>query len=180
MRFHQQLRVILYKNFLIKLRSYKQTIFEVLIVLYFIAILAIIKVTGFKSTVFPEIPDSQTIAYNLSNSKLPGQFGYVVNLGPAGSKGVMSNVTYALKNFMNNGSTFLDLMEFQNEADMDAYYATNGTLNGGLVLNFNAGNTLSYDIKMPLDKIPLPSLELTDPGRFLSLILDPDGFLRCF
>ena len=79
--YFRQLYYLLYKNAIFKLRHKRQAIIEVVAILYFVAILVIIRKTAPQPT-YDAIPSSEQIIYNAS--KIPGgkrqHLAYVTNI----------------------------------------------------------------------------------------------------
>ena len=65
MGFGNQIKVLLYRNFLIKRRNIKQTIYEAVSVLYFVAILAVVRKTAVKPKTDPPVLDPNLPTYPL-------------------------------------------------------------------------------------------------------------------
>ena len=79
--YFRQLYYLLYKNAIFKLRHKRQAIIEVVAILYFVAVLVIIRKTAPQPT-YDAIPSSEQIIYNAS--KIPGgkrqHLAYVTNI----------------------------------------------------------------------------------------------------
>ena len=163
MGFGSQVKYLLYRNFLLKRRNLKQTIYEAVSVLYFVAILAVIRKTAIKTTVYKATGDSEIPTFDVFPSrmkanvtsfpiKLPKGIGYVSMPGssPQATDEFVKKVTNI------TGSAKITFQKYPNEAAMDAAHkAAPNNLTLGLVIKIDAVNkSVDYTIKVPFNSVP--------------------------
>lgn len=160
MGFGSQVKYLLYRNFLLKRRNSKQTIYEAVSVLYFVAILAVIRQTAVKPKVYKATTDADlpTFAvfphHNASFFlKPPKEIGYV--LLPNSSQQATREFLKKLVNI--TGSFNIKLSHHSDEAALeDAHKAAPKNLTLGLVIKINATKKeVDYTIKVPYQSVPL-------------------------
>jgi len=163
MGFGNQVKYLLYRNFLLKRRNLKQTIYEVVSVLYFVAILAVIKTTAIKTTVYKATDDASIPTFHVFPSgsqsnvtsfpiKLPKEIGYVVM--PGSSSQATDEVIKKVSNITKNAS-----IKFRNYSDVaaleNAHKAAPKNLTLGLVIKIDANKKyVDYTIKVPYSSVP--------------------------
>ena len=159
----KQVRYLLYRNFLLKKRNKKQTAWEVISVLYFVAILATLRKFAIRPKTDPAISDSAIPKFAVYRNKLnmtvfpvvgfpPPSIGYVL---PKGSSEVNGEQLIArLKPYIHT-----NFKKFQSEKELeDAHKSASNNFTVGLILNVNtAERTVDYTIKVPYNKVPDPS-----------------------
>ena len=163
MGFASQVKFLLYRNFLLKRRNSKQTIYEAVSVLYFVAILAVIRRTAVRPKVYSASDDSVLPRYALFPSeakdqepfliKPPKEIGYV--LLPGSSKQATNDFVGKLSNI--TGSYRIKFTSYPDEVALDdAHKAKSKNLTLGLVIKFNStSRTVDYTIKVPYNSVPL-------------------------
>ncbi len=166
MGFGRQIKVLLYRNFLLKRRNIKQTIYEAVSVLYFVAILAVLRKFAIKPTTFPAIKDGQidtfpifetksSVATNTSwlFSSPPKSIGYVFSSGSDVNEG--NKVIKKVENYtLEYGIKFV---LFQDERALEeAHKANPKNVSMGLVIDIDSQKSIvNYTIKVPYGSVPL-------------------------
>ena len=168
MGFTSQVKYLLYRNFLLKRRNKKQTIYEALSVLYFVAILAVIRKTAVKPKVYKATDESQLPTYavfpdqkqsNVTSFfiKPPKEIGYV--LMPGSSQQASNDFVKKLSDI--TGSFNITFKNYSNEEALEnAHKAAPSHLTLGLVIKIDAANrTVDYTIKVPYNSVPLTTTD---------------------
>ena len=163
MGFGGQVKYLLYRNFLLKRRNLKQTIYEVVSVLYFVAILAVIRKTAIKTTVYKATDDSQMPTFvvfpghvqtnvTLFPIKLPKEIGYVSM--PGSSPQATDEFIKKVSNLTSKAK--IKFQKYPDEAALDnAHKAAPKNLTLGLVIKIDAANkSVDYTIKVPFTSVP--------------------------
>ncbi|KAL4239790.1 ATP-binding cassette sub- A member 5 [Mactra antiquata] len=151
-RFWSQFKALVWKNVLLKKRNKKQTFQELLMPIYFIAILAMIK-SLVKPQTFPEIPHFPTYSLHSSNfTSLSGKL--LVTPDTQFSHNVMKNVLKKLNSIY--PQLYVSIEYYTSEDGiLRAYQASSGgTVLAGVILNYkNASDNLSYALRFPFSNI---------------------------
>ncbi len=166
-----QVKYLLYRNFLIKRRNIKATAYEAISVLYFVAILAVLKKFTIKQTIYPPIKDAAIPSFPVfqprgaavpSNASTvfkqpPKTIGYVFLPGSNITEGdrVITKLENATKTY---GIKFA---KFPTEKDLQAAHkASPQDISIGLVMDINGKkNVANYTIKVPFTSVPSTSAD---------------------
>eukprot|EP00026_Physarum_polycephalum_P002758 Phypoly_transcript_02766.p1 GENE.Phypoly_transcript_02766~~Phypoly_transcript_02766.p1 ORF type:complete len:787 (+),score=112.61 Phypoly_transcript_02766:280-2640(+) len=152
--FGEQLRVLLYKNVLIKKRKRRLTMLEVLFPLYFGVILVIMKLTGGAviNIHYPEVP-----FYNASSvlpfpimASTPIKLAYTPDTNPT-VNGVVNQMVSDLSPYLSPDQ----VMGFSTFNDLTAYYHKNeSSIWAGLNVQNISANSVQYQIAVNSSSIP--------------------------
>ncbi|XP_065066088.1 cholesterol transporter ABCA5-like [Rhopilema esculentum] len=169
MTFFNQVKFLLYRNFLLKRRNTKQTVYEAVSVLYFVAILAVIRKTAVQPKTYEALSDSDLHSFALfppqtqSNEtaflvRMPKEIGYVIK--PGSSPPESQKFVEKIQNITGNFS--IKLLNFSDEAALEnAHRANPKNLTLGMVVYIDAiTKTAEYTIKVPYDSVPLTTSDI--------------------
>ena len=157
------MKYLLYRNFLLKRRNLKQTIYEAVSVLYFVAILAVIRKTAIRTTVYSATDDSKMPTFavfpNKEQSnvtsfpiKMPSKIGYVSM--PGSSPHATDEFVKKVSNI--TGTFKIEFQKYPSEAALDsAHRAAPNNLTLGLLIKIDAVKmSVDYTIKVPFNSVP--------------------------
>ncbi|XP_060574789.1 cholesterol transporter ABCA5-like isoform X2 [Ruditapes philippinarum] len=152
--FWTQFKVLVWKNILLKKRNKKQTIQEILMPIYFIAILAMIKYFV-KPKTWPEIQNFPP--YHLNDTKTFSTISGNILVSPDSSQShrVMKEAADILKDIYRD-SVFNVVFYNNTEDSTKAYKASPKNVVAGIILNFDVTkptDDLNYAIRMPYTDI---------------------------
>ena len=166
MGFGNQFKYLLYRNFLLKKRNYKQTLYEAISVLYFIAILALVRTFAVKPKTYKPITDAEMPTYLLYQSKnaprsntsaflakAPRKVGYVFL--PGSNQVASQRVIEKLLNVTAGYGT--KFQKYSSESTLESAHKKDSVnLTLGLILKVDSGkNIVDYTIKVPYKSVPL-------------------------
>eukprot|EP00794_Sanderia_malayensis_P009392 gene9392-10379_t len=166
MGFGQQIKYLLYRNFLLKRRNIKNTVYEVVSVLYFVAILAVLRSTAIKPKTDPAIKDGDIQTFPIFQTKTsllnnaswsfaapPNTIGYVFLSGSDLDAGKL--LIQKVQNYTNGyGIKFRELSSEKALDDLHRIDSKNVSM--GLIIDISTSNkNVNYTIKVPFGKVPL-------------------------
>ncbi|XP_053381131.1 cholesterol transporter ABCA5-like [Mercenaria mercenaria] len=160
-KFLGQFKALVWKNVLLKNRNKKQTFQEILMPIYFIAILAMIK-SFVKPKTYPEI--NSFPVYSLNDTKTLGSFGGKILVTPntSHSHKVLDETTDILHSILKN--SVFNVLYFDNEDEaVQAYKMSPQNVAAGVILHYDSTKShtnLSYAIRVPYSDIAS-----SDPGN---------------
>lgn len=155
--FMRQLYYMLYKNFLFKIRNKRQTVMEILIVLYFVMLLVIVKKTTPHDTE-KAVTESEQILFKVNDKAM--KIGFVKKTGGKFVDDLVRSV---------QSETNLTFYEFDSEDKMDDFYKHDKdkkNFSTGILFEYNtSSHELSYTIKTPFNLMADASVKDTDEGK---------------
>ncbi|CAK8683815.1 unnamed protein product [Clavelina lepadiformis] len=131
----RQIKVLLYRNFYLKLRTKSQTIQEILLPIYFVVLLVVLKLAAYKPDSLPSLPNESN--RSLSSFQLPDNTVFYVAPNFTEAESLINKVVTEVQ----SGSSF---RMFASLEEMDKAYKDNPTpANQNLVGVYFPNNSIS-------------------------------------
>ncbi|XP_060587751.1 cholesterol transporter ABCA5-like isoform X2 [Ruditapes philippinarum] len=158
-----QFKAMMYKVLLLKRRNKKTTIYEFFLPVYFIVILAIIRLTSQNDPLdqFGNFPNyslyDSRFTWTMANKNL------IVSPDTAEVQQLMANVKQLI---LDKTNQTIVIQYFANATEVEAEYVRNKTnILAGIVINYNNGSNLTYALRFPDGKLPNTDIGKTYTGQ---------------